>query len=130
VPCWKTEAAPLGLRISYQRTPVTPPLATVWLAHRASVPPRLRYCSCIISRSPSVSSVLLVPDCGTFALLLGHAKLATARLLGPVRVELSSVVQFTWNCHMCIVPGESTEAKISGSALGGGAPRIFAGSRL
>jgi hypothetical protein len=130
VPCWKTEGELLGLRISYQRTPVTPPLATVWLAHNDSVPPRLRYCSCIISRSPSVSSVLLVPPCGTFVLVAGQAKLASARLVGPVRVELSSVVQFTWNCHRCIVPGESTEAKISGSALGGCAPRMLAGSRL
>jgi hypothetical protein len=97
VPCWKTLGALLGLRISYQRSPVTPPLATVWLAHSASVPPRWRYCSCIISRSPSVSRVLVVPDCGTPP--LGQAKLVRLRLVGPVKVELSGVVQLTANFH-------------------------------
>src|SRR5215469_16497716 len=65
VPCWNTVGVPLGLRTSYQRTPVTdfPPTVTVteWLTTSASCPSlNLRQASRYISRSASESSLLRV----------------------------------------------------------------------
>src|SRR5258706_5505858 len=72
VPCWKTVGVPFGLRISYQRTPVTlvlllPLTFTDWLTTSdswAPVPVKFRYARRYIKRSARESSLLFVPGCG------------------------------------------------------------------
>src|SRR5579885_850487 len=101
VPCWNTVGVPLGLRSSYQRTPVTPPLTvTEWLTTSDSCPSlNLRQASRYISRSASESSWLEVLGWGIHVPPPEHAavKAATWMMVGPVNVELVGVVKSTWN---------------------------------
>src|SRR5512136_221369 len=95
VPCWNTAGVPLGLRISYQRTLVTPvrllPTVTEWLTTSDSTPARLRYARRYIKRSASESSLFDVLGCGTQAPPPEQAGLnvATGMLVGPVSVVLA-----------------------------------------
>src|SRR3954447_25304551 len=89
-----------GLRTSYQRTPAWPPVRlTEWLSTSDSVPPLLRYATRCIRRSPSPSRPTVVPGCGTHERVLGHnwLKALVVSVVGPVKVELEGVVQFTLN---------------------------------
>src|SRR5215472_6000093 len=73
VPCWNTVGDPPLSRSSYQRTPTDEPLVTLCAATSDSWSPKFRYARRYISRSPSESSCVDVPDCGTQVPLLPHA---------------------------------------------------------
>src|ERR1041385_3170558 len=122
VPCWKTAGEPPLMRSSYQRTATDEPLVTLCEATSASWSPKLRYASRNISRSPSESSCVVVPDCGMHVPLVPQASLNafTASVAGPVNVELAGVAKSTWNLKLASVlaaaPSESTKL---GSPAGG-----------
>src|ERR1044071_9264494 len=137
VPCWNTLGVAFGLRTSYQRTPSTsvfllPLTFTLWLTTSVSVPPRLRYASRYISRSPRESSFSRVPGCGTQA-PPPHAgeNAATAIVVGPVNVAFAGAAKSTWNFHSRseLVPKFS---RWLGEPAGGGeaTPSRSAGNRL
>src|SRR5436190_21859240 len=81
VPCWDTENTPFVRRISYQRTPAIPGLAsTDWLVTSASCVPKLRYASRKVGRCryDRMSTVLPVLGCGMQLRLVGlHGKMAS-----------------------------------------------------
>src|SRR6266478_457628 len=81
VPCWLTVTAPLGSRISYQRNATRLPLATAWFTTTRSWLANFRYAMRYISRSPRVSSVCVVPFCGTQVPPLPQARLELATLI-------------------------------------------------
>src|SRR5258708_2988336 len=92
VPCWNTTGVPAGLRTSYQRRP----LEIEWLKTRDSTPfGNWRYESRYMGRSPSASSVCVVPGCGTQKRKQRGVKVATGRTVGPVKVEFAGVVKST-----------------------------------
>src|SRR6185312_2631628 len=110
VPCWNTVGVPLGLRTSYQRTPVTefllvPLTVTEWLTTSDSCPSlNRRYASRYISRSASESSWLEVLGWGIHVPPPEHAAVndATGMVVGPTNVELVGVVKSTWNFQRLI----------------------------
>jgi hypothetical protein len=99
VPDWKTVGVLPGLRISYQRIPDALLALTEWLTTSASWSPKFRYASRYISRSPSESSFVDVPDCGMHVPVEAHTRVnvGTETVDGPVKVLLAGVVQSTWN---------------------------------
>src|SRR5215471_1905464 len=87
-----------------------------------------------MSRSPSESSCVDVPDCGMQVPLLPQASLNafTASVVGPVNVELAGVVKSTWNWNAASVLALApSDRSVLGSPEGGSMlPSRSAGSRL
>src|SRR3954447_17779018 len=104
VPCWNTLGLPRASRSSYQRMPVDVPAVTACVMTSDSWSLKRRYASRYMSRSASVSSWVVVPDCGTqVPPPQARANDATVTLVGPVNVELDGVVQSTWNFQVASV---------------------------
>src|SRR6266700_6469522 len=102
VPCWKTVGVPFGLRISYQRTPVTlvlllPLTFTEWLTTSDSWSPKFRYARRYIRRSARESNLVEVLGCEMQAPPPEQAALnaATGILVGPVRVVFAEFAKST-----------------------------------
>ena len=87
---------PPGLRISYQRMAATPPLVTLWVMTIDSWVPWFRYARRYMSRVASVSSCWATEGCGTHTPPpQAGVKLVIVRFVGPVKVELPGLAQFT-----------------------------------
>src|SRR3954471_10563931 len=105
VDCWAMLGVPLGLRISYQRTPACcdlreVPTFTECVTRSDSYVPKLRYAKRYMRRSARESSFCDVPSCGMHAPPL-HAEVnvATGMPAGPVSFVFALFAQSTWNFH-------------------------------
>src|SRR5712672_3059859 len=71
-----------------------------WLTTSAScASANLRYANRYISRSPNISSLLVVPGCETQPRLQPCVKAVTGRAVGPVNVVFAGTAKSTWNFH-------------------------------